>query len=155
MKRLFNTSHSFTRIFLLLVALSILSCAQNKDQGTFFGERFETEQAQTLADFLSATDLSVNEEMKLSATIEEVCQKKGCWMTLKTEDGSNVRVTFKDYGFFVPMDAMGKEIVLIGTATKKELDQATLDHYAEDAGKPVETMSSNEISIVASGVLIL
>ncbi|MBK8328994.1 MAG: DUF4920 domain-containing protein [Bacteroidetes bacterium] len=28
-----------------------------------------------------------------------MCQKKGCWMELKNNDGTTLRVTFKDYGF--------------------------------------------------------
>ena len=46
-------------------------------------------------------------ELVFEATIDEVCQMKGCWMTLESDQ--KVRVTFKDYGFFVPKDAGGTE----------------------------------------------
>ena len=37
---------------------------------------------------------------KMIAKVNSVCQAKGCWMTLNLEDGNEVMVKFKDYGFF-------------------------------------------------------
>ena len=47
--------------------------------------------------------------MQLQAQVASVCQVKGCWMVLDLGGGTQARVTFKDYGFFVPMDIVGKE----------------------------------------------
>lgn len=95
---------------------------------------------------------------KVSGVIEEVCQKKGCWMTLKKDDGSNMRVTFRDYGFFVPTDCAGKEVVIQGTAQYDTTSVADLRHYAEDAGQSKEeieaiTEPEIEITFVADGVV--
>ncbi len=40
-----------------------------------------------------------------AAPISSVCQVKGCWMQLDLGNGEEALVRFKDYGFFVPMDA--------------------------------------------------
>jgi len=96
---------------------------------------------------------------KVEGEIVEVCQKKGCWMTVKKDDGTVVRVTFKDYGFFVPKDAAGKWVVMEGIAFYDTLSVATLQHYAEDAGKPAEevakiTEPEYKITFEAEGVII-
>ncbi len=90
--------------------------------------------------------------VKLIATIDEVCQAKGCWMTLKGDQ--KVRVTFKDYAFFVPKDASGREVVVEGVAIANALSEDEARHFAEDAGKPFDPSMMKEISIVANGVLI-
>lgn len=96
---------------------------------------------------------------KVEGEIVEVCQKKGCWMTVKKDDGSVVRVTFKDYGFFVPKDAAGKWVVMEGVAFYDTLSVATLQHYAEDAGKSAEEVAKitdpeYKVTFEAEGVII-
>jgi hypothetical protein len=98
-------------------------------------------------------------QVKLDGTIVEVCQTKGCWMTVETSKGEAIRVTFKDYGFFVPKDAAGKKAVFEGEAKIETVDVATLKHYAEDAGKSQEeidaiTEPETKLTFVASGVKI-
>ena len=98
-------------------------------------------------------------KMKLKGEIDEVCQMKGCWMTVVTGDGQTIRVTFKDYDFFVPKDAAGKKTVIEGEAKMETVDVATLKHYAEDAGKSAEEIAAitgpeTKLTFVASGVEI-
>lgn len=60
---------------------------------------------------------SINSKMK--ATVKKVCQAKGCWMTLDLGNDKEVMVKFEDYGFFVPKDISGKEVVVNGKAYVK------------------------------------
>ncbi|RZL41189.1 MAG: DUF4920 domain-containing protein [Pedobacter sp.] len=53
-------------------------------------------------------------DMKIEGKVVDVCKKKGCWMTLQMPNGDPMRVTFKDYAFFMPMDIVGKNVVLDG-----------------------------------------
>lgn len=98
-------------------------------------------------------------EGKVIGQIKEVCSKKGCWMTLELPNGESMRVTFKDYGFFVPLTSQGYPVIIEGSATKTETDVATLKHYAEDAGKTKEeidaiTAPKLEYAFEAVGVII-
>lgn len=98
-------------------------------------------------------------EGKVVGEIKEVCSKKGCWMTLDLPSGETMRVTFKDYGFFVPLTAQGYPVIIEGVATKSETDVATLRHYAEDAGKSKEEIEAIiapklEYAFEAVGVII-
>ena len=94
--------------------------------------------------------------------VVDVCQKKGCWMTLRepgaTAEGISVR--FKDYGFFMPKDLGGNEVVVEGTARRVVTSVDDLRHYAEDAGKSAAEIAAiteprEEVELIATGVRIL
>jgi len=96
---------------------------------------------------------------KMSAKVISVCQAKGCWMTLNLENGNEVMLKFKDYGFFMPKDIAGKEVIINGKAFVNEVSVDELRHYAEDAGKTDEEIESitepkKTFSFEADGVLL-
>ena len=97
-------------------------------------------------------------DSKMTAKIIDVCEKKGCWMTLDIGQEKEVMVKFKDYGFFMPLDAKG-EVVVNGKAFVTETPVDELRHYAEDAGKSAEeiaaiTAPKVELKFVADGVIL-
>lgn len=71
------------------------------------------------------------------------------------EDAPGARITFKDYGFFVPMDCAGatarvEGVLEVTTMSKEhvehmEAEGATVDEKAADG-------SAREVRLVASGV---
>ena len=78
---------------------------------------------------------------------------------MELPNGSKMRVTFKDYGFFIPTNSQGFPITIEGVATLTETDVETLRHYAEDQGKSKEeveaiTAPKKEITFEATGALI-
>ncbi len=99
-------------------------------------------------------------DMKIAGEIVETCTKKGCWMTVKLATNDTIRVTFREYGFFVPKEGVeGKSVVFEGTAFKKVTDVATLQHFASDAGKSEEEIAKitdpkEEITFTADAVKI-
>jgi hypothetical protein len=81
-------------------------------------------------------------------------------MKVEQSNGEKLMVKFKDYGFFMPKDIVGKEIVLDGEASVKEVSVKQLQHYAKDAGKSEEEIKKikepkKEVQFVAKGVLVL
>ncbi len=76
----------------------------------------------------------------VEGTITDVCPKKGCWMRV-TDGTQELFVRFKDYGFFVPMNAAGHEVVMHGTAVRELTSVDELRHYAQDAGKSAEEIA--------------
>ncbi|CAA0145980.1 DUF4920 domain-containing protein [Tenacibaculum maritimum] len=97
--------------------------------------------------------------VKLASTVSEVCSKKGCWMKLPLAEGVKMMVRFKDYGFFMPLDSKGKNVIVEGMAFVQETSIAALRHYAEDAGKTKEeianiTSPKKEFAFEANGVLL-
>ena len=95
---------------------------------------------------------------KFKATVKEVCQSKGCWMKLQIGE-EEAMVRFKDYGFFVPKDIAGEEVIVAGNAFIDMMSVEDQRHYAEDEGKSAEeiaqiTVPKKTYSFEATGVLI-
>ncbi|HNB80851.1 MAG TPA: DUF4920 domain-containing protein [Chitinophagaceae bacterium] len=125
----------------------------------YFGEKI-TEEGAIPTDSLKAR-MGENKKMdcKLTGTIDAVCQKKGCWMELKNHDGSTIRVTFKDYGFFMPKDASGKTAIVDGFASVEETSVDELKEFAKDDGQSKEEIAAitepkKELVFEAKGVII-
>lgn len=139
------------RAFLIII-LSItlfIGCTSSADEtvqttpeGTFFGEPFELSGVVDLASILDTLTEEESDLVRIEGRVVEVCQSKGCWMTLESEYDTNVRVTFYDYAFFVPKDMAGSTIIAEGRAWKEVKTVAMLRHYAEDAGITPEGVAS-------------
>mgnify|MGYP005855154127 CR=1 FL=1 len=80
-------------------------------------------------------------QVQFQSEVQSVCPKKGCWMKLNLPKNQNAHITFKDYGFFVPKDSQGHQMLVNGKAFIEQTDVETLKHYAEDAGKSKEAIA--------------
>ncbi len=97
---------------------------------------------------------------KIKGKVTDVCLKKGCWMKIKRDNGDNIMVTFKDYGFFMPANIVDKEVVVEGTAEVKPMSVKDQKHYAADAHMSKEDIDKikapkKEVQFVADGVLVM
>lgn len=97
---------------------------------------------------------------KATGKVVSVCQEKGCWMKIDIPGAEPMMVKFKDYGFFMPKDIVGKEVVVDGQASIKETSAKQLRHYAGDAGKSKEEIkkiksAKKELIFTAKGVLVV
>ena len=97
--------------------------------------------------------------IKFKSVIKEVCKKKGCWMNMDLSNSQNSFVRFKDYGFFVPLNADGSEAIVSGKAYIDVVSVEELRHYAKDAKKSQEeinkiTKPKVTYAFQATGVLI-
>ena len=127
-----------------------------------FGDKISNEKVVASKEMLlKFEDMIVGDtiHVKFASEIKEVCAAKGCWMKLPLTAEKEVMVRFKDYGFFMPLDSQGKEVVLEGKAFVQTTSLAELRHYAKDAGKSKEeiaaiTTSKKEFSFEANGVLL-
>ncbi|SEQ41644.1 protein of unknown function [Hyunsoonleella jejuensis] len=161
-------------ILLIICGLTLSSCKkkstetntetnQNSDIAyVSFGKEIVSNDA-VIAKSMAAHYASMAEgdsiDTKMKAKVNKVCQAKGCWMTLDLGEDKEVMVKFKDYGFFVPKDIAGKEVVINGKAYIKEVSVDEQRHYAEDAGKSAEeiaeiTEPKRTYSFEADGVLV-
>ena len=93
------------------------------------------------------------------AKVTDVCQVKGCWMKLDIGNDNQVMVNFKDYGFFVPKDIKGKEVIVSGEAYMRNISVEELRHYALDRGESESSIQEiNDpkeiLSLEANGVIL-
>jgi len=109
-----------------------------------------------LTDVLKEPQKFADKPVLVEGVIERVCTNKGCWMELAPKAGAeeSVRVTFKDYGFFVPVNSQGMKAKAEGQFTVKTLTKEKADHYEGEGArlKRNEDGTATEISFLASGV---
>lgn len=150
--------------FMLGAAIAVQ--AQDEDRksaipGQTYGEKIDTKGAVAIAELPAMIGKSKDKKVqtKISAKVLDVCPKKGCWMNLYINDSTTAFVKMKDYGFFVPMDMIGKTVVLEGEAYEKVTSVNELRHYAEDAKKPQAeidaiTQPQKSIRFTATGIKV-
>ncbi|PWI30427.1 DUF4920 domain-containing protein [Flavobacteriaceae bacterium LYZ1037] len=127
-----------------------------------FGEKIEADnaiEAKLMADTYKEMIVGDSLSTKMVAKVDEVCQAKGCWMKLDLGNDEEVMVKFKDYGFFMPKNIAGKEVVVNGKAFVSEVSVEEQRHYAEDAGKSDEEIAAitepkRTYTFEADGVLL-
>ena len=146
-------------LFSAVILMLFFTLQSAQAQTDTYGEELSDAKAVKATNLEKTIDGKDAMKLKLKGEIAEVCQMKGCWMTVATGDGQTIRVTFKDYGFFIPKDAAGKKTVIEGEAKMETVDVATLKHYAEDAGKSAEEIAAitepeTKLTFVATGVEI-
>jgi hypothetical protein len=149
----------------MLIAGVMISLAQeaipSAKTGVTYGKTISKEGAISVQQLNGKFGADSTYTGKIQGEVVEVCKKKGCFIRIKRAgDGEPILVRFKDYGFFMPQDIVGKTIVLEGQAKVKETSVAWLKHYAEDAGKSAEeiakiTKPKVDINIIADGVVVV
>ena len=127
--------------------------------GKTYGAAITAEGAQPLSALNTALGTQDSAQVKLVGKADAVCQAKGCWLTMKTPEGQEMRVRFKDYAFFVPKDISGKTVVINGWAHRETVPVSDLQHYAKDAGKSdaevaAITQPQQQLNFEADGVLV-
>jgi len=113
---------------------------------TQLGQDLQLPAAQTVAvkDVLADPATYDGKTIRLAGKVHEVCQHKGCWVTL-TEDGQKtVRVQFAcpAEGRFVPADAAGRQAIVEGQIEVIEISEETARHYKEEAGGSAEEIAA-------------
>lgn len=125
-----------------------------------FGDVISEEGAIAASELVTKLESEDSISAKVESEILATCAMKGCWMNVSLNNDEHMRVTFKDYGFFVPKEGVeGKKVVFEGYAKKVTTDVEILQHFAKDAGKSQEeidaiTEPKEEITFIASGVII-
>ena len=157
------------KILLVLSVLTALLACKDKNEATSqneqfanFGAKIKQENVLTTAEMqkkyesMKAGD-TVN--VQFESTINAVCKKKGCWMTMNLGDKKEAFVKFKDYAFFVPKNADKSEAIVSGKAFVAIESVDELKHYAKDTGKSQASIDSiitpkTTYSFMADGVSI-
>jgi hypothetical protein len=90
--------------------------------------------------------------------VRRACNRKGCWMELATShdpEAPGFRVTFKDYGFFVPTDSAGAHARIQGTVEIETIEASHVQHLEEEGARfehKAADGTARETRFVATGV---
>jgi len=113
------------------------------------GEKLKGLEPVSLASVLASPDQYAGKTVAVEAQVRRACEQKGCWMELASaKDGPGMRVTFKGYGFFVPVDSAGRTAKVEGTVKVSELSAEQVAHLKAEGA----TVASREVQLIATGV---
>ena len=154
-------------VFYSLLAICVIFSCKNENKVVstptgekIYGDSINAAGAINMAEMVTKMGTLDSLACKVTATPVAVCQNKGCWMQVTTNGITDtMMVNFKDYGFFMPKDIAGKEVVMKGKAYVEETSVEDLKHFAEDEGLTEAeiakiTEPKVELKFMASGVMI-
>jgi len=129
-------------------------------KGVVYGANIAEKKVVSGGDFEQKLKGETPVKMQVKGTVTSVCEKRGCWANVDLGDGKKVFVKMKDYAFFVPMDLVGKSVLLSGEAYQETTSVEELRHYAEDAKKSkeeIEAIKEPQVNnrFTAAGITVL
>ena len=146
--RLGDSRGAFFLSAIVLFCCSLVSSAATPSQK--LGEPITLKKESSLSEISKNPKQYQKMEVLLVGEVKKVCQKSGCWMDFQ-QGGKRARVTFKDYGFFVPKDSKGRKARIQGVVkAAKVRGSHSEDHKAHQAHK--QANGRLPIRLVASGV---
>ncbi len=130
------------------------------ERGAHYGAALEPKDAMAADQAVIHAAHLGDKTVQIRGTVTAACEKKGCWMALRAGEGKTLRMTFRDYGFFVPLEIVGETVVAEGKIAIVERSVADQKHLLEDAGRPQEEIDAirepiQEVSFVADGVVVV
>lgn len=151
-------------ILSIFALLLFVNCQKiNEAEYASFGEKFDINEKtitkEDLLNFYKDDKRTDTLDVVFASKIINVCQKKGCWMTLDLGNDEDNFIKFKDYAFFVPLNAADSETIIKGKAYRHVETVEALKHYAEDAGESqedIDAITEPEVTyyFMADGVFI-
>lgn len=126
-----------------------------KDNKLHRGAAFAGAEAVDLGAILTSPEGFKGKPLQTSGTIARVCTRKGCWMELAAQgQDKGIRITFKDYGFFVPLDSAGAMAKVEGTVKVAELAPERAKHFESEGAKVAKGKDGKyrEVQLVAVAV---
>lgn len=150
----------FIAFFLLSALTSIAQPpAGDAKPGDWYGKQITSTGAINAAEVPAKIDGDKTIQAKVKAKVLDVCSSKGCWMKVAINDTIQGFVKMKNYGFFVPLAAIGKTVIIDGDVKIKTTTVEELRHYAEDAKKSKKeidaiTEPEREVRFIATGIVV-
>lgn len=141
---------------LLVAVLVAVLVAAAPTEPLVRGEKLSGAKPVELAKLMATPSEFEGKTVTVEARVRKACEKKGCWMELTGTNpkGPGIRVTFKDYGFFVPLDSAGRTAKVEGVVKVAELPEARVKHYEQEGATVPKDKDGKyrEVQLVASGV---
>ncbi len=144
---------------ILLPCILFTGCAQKYQQLGTAPNLSKTDQIQ-LSAVLDNPNGYHEKTIRLAGTIDDVCARRGCWVTMSDQDRTlRVKFTCPIEGRFVPEGAKGHQAIVEGKFEYKEIPEEEARHYLEDRGASAEEIAAivgpqMEFYMFSEGILI-
>jgi len=140
-----------------LLWLATASCAATNGSlpaGLQIGETVESREVLPFAVVRSDPSRHLEQTLLVEATVNAVCQNKGCWM--QVADGDQTAMVRWEAGcggkYTFPKDAMGERVLIQGSFYPKTISPEDAEHLQEEFGRglrvPEQTYEFNASAVV-------
>lgn len=132
---------SILRVLSLITLLAVMALPASAlaDERKFGAELSDTAQVVSVDELKKNPDAYLNKLVRVEGVVTNVCEHRGCWITVGGDDFQEVRVKVKDGEIVFPVDVKGKTAVAEGVWTKhvitKEQAIKRGEHHAEETGE--------------------
>jgi len=123
-----------------------------------FGSPIQSGDKSSLATVLEQPERYAGKTVVVEGHVRRACSRKGCWMELAAAPEASApgcRVTFKDYGFFVPTDSAGSRARIEAAVELARLEPNHVEHLEREGAKfsaKEADGSAREVRLIATGV---
>ena len=128
-----------------LAVLTLLGTACRPAQetpGTAYGEALSLTDTTQLAAVIENPDAYVGQQLLLTGTVVNVCEKRGCWLELGGElEGRTLRVKVDDGVIVFPMSARGRQAVVEGVMERIESAPASCSSRLPEPPSKVSSLT--------------
>ena len=108
----------------------------------------------SLTELMENAQRNVGQQYLVDTKISKVCQKKGCFF-IAQEAQHAIRVSFKEYGFFIPSDSSNKQVKMTGELVQIERAPAQVKHFKDDLKTDSSALSAGVVyEFVADSIVI-
>ncbi|MEM9071848.1 MAG: DUF4920 domain-containing protein [Myxococcota bacterium] len=115
-----------------------------------FGEPLSESAPTPLAEITGDPQRFSGQTVKTEGEITQVCQRMGCWMEMRSENGPAVRVPMAGHSFFLPRDVAGRVATIEGTVAVRTLSPSERAHLESEGAQA----TGQALQIMASGVVV-
>ena len=152
-----------TRTLLLALLLPLAACADGAADASAgsetsvptpddlasvrMGDTVPDGEALTPDELIAGANDYAGQTVVVEGVAREVCQQKGCWLTLADDQGRTVRVNVPrdesdTYVYTFPMDASGQTVRLAGRLAVETESVEDQRHYATDGGASADEVEA-------------
>jgi hypothetical protein len=126
-----------------------------------YGQAVTPGESLPVATLVGKPDSYAGKDVTVEGTVRAACTNKGCWLELAESDKTGAgappgcRVTFKDYGFFVPTNSAGSRARVQGTFELATVSAARVRHLEQEGAAFANKQpdgTARELRLVATGV---
>jgi len=138
------------RITSLAVLILIATLPAAAGDGKAYGEPLTGKDTVPIHQLLENPDSYLGEVVRVEGLVTNVCEKRGCWMSLASDDTEfeEIRIKVDDGVIVFPMEAKGRRAIAEGVLTKIEMTLeetvAYKKHHAEEHNEEFDPASVTE-----------
>lgn len=102
------------KLFIVLITV-LLTSSLFADGAKKYGKEISLKQKTSISEILKNSEKFEGKRVLVEGMVIGVCEKRGCWIELSSENNEKIRVKVNDGEIVFPMEAKGKNALVEGT----------------------------------------